>query len=132
MESLIRAHQIALTEPAGPTYVCFDATLQEQPLEQPVEIPDLSRFGVPPSPQADAATLEQAAEWLTKYALMSPERARQRVRFIDQYRSYVINYNLGKDLVRQYVEREAGSDSEKRWEVFEELLSTPRLPSGLK
>ena len=27
------------------------------------------------------------------------------MKFIDQYRSYVINYNLGKDLVRAYVER---------------------------
>ena len=31
-------------------------------------------------------------------------RAEQRVRFIDQYRSYVINYNLGKDMVARYVE----------------------------
>jgi hypothetical protein len=73
----------------------------------------------------------QAAEWLTKYALMSPARARQRVKFIDQYRSYVINYNLGKDLVRQYVERHAGNNPEKRWRVFAELLSSPRLPSAL-
>jgi hypothetical protein len=74
----------------------------------------------------------QAAEWLTRYGLYSPERARQRVRFMDQYRSYVINYNLGKDLVRQYVQRESGDDEAKRWEVFERLLSTPRLPSGLR
>jgi hypothetical protein len=73
----------------------------------------------------------QAAEWLTKYALTSPARAKQRVKFIDQYRSYVINYNLGKDLVRQYVERHAGSNPEKRWRVFSELLSSPRLPSAL-
>src|SRR5687767_1623101 len=39
----------------------------------------------------------QAAEWLTRFGLYSPERARQRDRFMDQYRSYVINYNLGKD-----------------------------------
>ena len=77
-------------------------------------------------------TAEQAAEWLTRYALMSPDRARQRVRFMDQYRSYVINYNLGKDIVRQYVEREAGSDPARRWEVFERLLSTPQLPSGIR
>src|SRR5438552_9202295 len=73
----------------------------------------------------------QAAEWLTKYALTSPARAKQRVKFIDQYRSYVINYNLGKDLVRQYVERHAGSNPEKRWRVFAELLASPRLPSAL-
>ncbi|HEX7149909.1 MAG TPA: hypothetical protein VF618_00365 [Thermoanaerobaculia bacterium] len=75
---------------------------------------------------------EQAAEWLTKYALMSPERAKQRVKFIEQYRSYVINYNLGKDLVREYVEKESGGDAKKRWKVFTRLLSSPRLPSGLK
>jgi hypothetical protein len=74
----------------------------------------------------------QAAEWLTKYALMAPARAQQRVKFIDQYRSYVINYNLGKDLVRQYVDRHAGNDRDKRWAVFRELLSSPRLPSGLR
>ncbi len=76
-------------------------------------------------------TAEQAAEWLTKYSLMAPARAKQRVRFIDQYRSYVINYNLGKDLVRDYVERHADGDRDKRWKVFAELLSSPRLPSGL-
>ena len=74
---------------------------------------------------------EQAEQWLTTYALMSPARARQRVRFIEQYRSYVINYNLGMDLVRNWVESRAGGDAEKRWEAFAELLSSPRLPSSL-
>ena len=73
---------------------------------------------------------EAAAAYLAKYSLMSPERAAQRVRFIDTYRSYVINYNLGRDLVRAYVER-LGDDPEERWRVFSELLSSPRLPSGL-
>jgi hypothetical protein len=77
-------------------------------------------------------TAEQAAEWLTAYALMEPARARQRVKFIDQYRSYVINYNLGQDLVRTYVEQRAQGDAEKRWQVFADLLSSPRLPSGLR
>jgi len=75
-----------------------------------------------------------AVAWLEKYALMSPPRAEQRVRFFDTYRSYVINYNLGKDLVRQYVERNGGTAArpERRWQVFGELLSSPRLPSGLQ
>jgi hypothetical protein len=74
-----------------------------------------------------------AAGWLERYGLYSSPRAAQRVRFIDQYRSYVINYNLGKDMVRRYVESKGGtpSDAAKRWEVFEQLLSSPRLPSGL-
>lgn len=74
---------------------------------------------------------EEAADWLVTYALMEPARARQRVKFFDQYRSYVINYNLGRDLVRAYVEKLANGDAEKRWEIFAELLSSPRLPSGL-
>lgn len=77
---------------------------------------------------------EAAAQWLNTYALMPIERARQRVRFFDTYRSYVINYNLGQDLVRAYVEGHGGTaeDPEQRWAVFEALLSSPRLPSGLQ
>jgi hypothetical protein len=76
---------------------------------------------------------DAAAAWLEKYALMEPKRAQQRVRFIDQYRSYVINYNLGEDMVRQHVEKRGGTAEhpDKRWQIFEELLSSPRLPSGL-
>lgn len=75
-----------------------------------------------------------AAAWLQRYALYAPDRAAQRVRFIDQYRSYVINYNLGQDMVQRYVEaRVAGEPSAAaRWRVFAGLLSSPRLPSGLQ
>jgi len=73
-----------------------------------------------------------AAEWLTRFAMMPPARAEQRTRFFDQYRSYVINYNLGKDLVRRHVESRAGAGGpEGRWREFVALLSSPRLPSGL-
>jgi hypothetical protein len=75
-----------------------------------------------------------AEAWLVRYALMSPERAAQRVRFIDQYRSYVINYNLGQDLVRQSIERRGGTADHpaRRWEEFTRLISSPRLPSSLR
>lgn len=77
---------------------------------------------------------DAAAKWLQRYALMSPDRAAQRVRFFDQYRSYVINYNLGKDLVRAYVESRPGvaGNPARRWEEFGKLLSSPRLPSTLR
>ena len=76
---------------------------------------------------------EQAEEKLVRLRLLTPERAAQRVRFIDQYGAYVINYNLGKDLVREYIESRGGTSDnpEKRWAEFEALLSSPRLPSSL-
>jgi hypothetical protein len=77
---------------------------------------------------------DAAAAWLQRYALTPKERAAQRVRFFDQYRSYVINYNYGKDLVRGYIESRGGTadNPAKRWQEFERLLSSPRLPSGLR
>jgi hypothetical protein len=72
-----------------------------------------------------------AVEWLQKYAVMEPPRAQQRVKFIQRYRSYVINYNLGEDMVKRYIEKRSGADPEKRWREFAKLLSSPRLPSGL-
>jgi hypothetical protein len=77
---------------------------------------------------------EAAVQWLTRFALMSPERAAQRTRFFDDYRSYVINYNLGKDLVKQFIESRGGTDANpgKRWQEFIQLLGSPRLPSGLR
>jgi hypothetical protein len=74
-----------------------------------------------------------AADWLERYGLYSRPRAEQRVRFIDQYRSYVINYNLGKDMVARYIESRGGTpaDPQRRWTEFERLLSSPRLPSNL-
>ena len=59
--------------------------------------------------QIDASA---AADWLVKYGLYSRPRAEQRVRFIDQYRSYVINYNLGKDMVARYIESRGGTAHE--------------------
>ena len=76
----------------------------------------------------------QASAWLERYALMPRDRAVQRIRFFDQYRSYVINYNLGKDMVRRYIESRGGTPANpaKRWGEFERLLASPRLPSGLQ
>ncbi len=47
---------------------------------------------------------ENAIKQIEKYSLFTPEKAEQSVRFIEANRSYVINYNLGKDLVAKHVE----------------------------
>lgn len=74
----------------------------------------------------------RAAVWLENFSLKSPELAARQVRFIRKYRSYVINYNHGLDLVRAYMERRTHGDDGERWRVFAELISSPRLPSGLE
>ena len=77
---------------------------------------------------------ENAIKQIEKYSLSTPEKAEKTIRFIEVNRSYVINYNLGKDLVAKHVELLGGSYSnpEKRWEVFKELLSNPYSASTLK
>jgi hypothetical protein len=73
----------------------------------------------------------QAVQLSQKYQLQSKERAEKSLDFTDQYRSYVINYGLGQDMVRAYVEA-AGTDPKARWARMEKILSEPTLPSDLK
>ena len=77
---------------------------------------------------------ENAIKQIEIFSLFTPEKAEQSVKFIEANRSYVINYNLGKDLVAKQVELLGGSNDnpEKRWEIFKELLSNPYSASSLK
>jgi acetolactate synthase-1/2/3 large subunit len=38
-EAFARAYAVMMTEPRGPIYMCYDAWLQEQPLEHEVPLP---------------------------------------------------------------------------------------------
>jgi hypothetical protein len=73
----------------------------------------------------------QAIAAIRKYQLVSAERAQQSLAFTEQYRSYVINYGLGQDMVRAYIEA-AGPSQAARWAAMEKILSEPTLPSELK
>ena len=75
-------------------------------------------------------TREAAAGWLQQYELSREDKSLQRTRFFDAYRSYVINYNHGKAMVADYVER-GDADADERWQRFEAMLSSPMLPSDL-
>ena len=74
----------------------------------------------------------QALYWLKNFCLMDDDQAKKSMRFIRQNRSYVINYNYGKDLVKAYVEGQAGKNRDKQWEAFAWLLSNPVLASELE
>jgi acetolactate synthase I/II/III large subunit len=63
-EAFARAYRIAMTEPKGPVYLCFDADLQEGRLDRPVPLPDPARFAPASPPQAEVRVLEEAARLL--------------------------------------------------------------------
>jgi hypothetical protein len=79
-------------------------------------------------------TREETASWLQRYALYSPERAERYIRFGEQYRSYVVTYGVGEELVRSYIEREAASsgEPERRWDLLRDLYAVPNVPSDLE
>jgi hypothetical protein len=73
----------------------------------------------------------RAVELTQRYQLMSRERAERSIAFAEHYRSYVINYATGEDLVRAYIER-AGPSAEARWRAYESILNQPTLPEHLR
>ncbi|MEM1133978.1 MAG: hypothetical protein AAGH53_13685 [Pseudomonadota bacterium] len=73
---------------------------------------------------------EEAIVLTQKYMLFSRRRAEQSIGFADTYRSYIINYGLGLDMVRDYVES-AGQDPAMRWAAMAKILSEPTLPVDL-
>ena len=79
-------------------------------------------------------TKDQTIAYLQKYLLFTKEKAEKRLAFIEQYRSYVINYNLGEDIVKNYIEKNGGTieNPERRWKLFKQLISLPQTPSELK
>jgi hypothetical protein len=73
---------------------------------------------------------ERAIALTQHYQLMSRARAEQTIAFALQYRAYVINYGLGRDMVAAAIER-AGAGQGPRWAAMRRLLSEPTLPADL-
>jgi hypothetical protein len=68
---------------------------------------------------------EETLRRLERYNLMSRRRAEQSLAFIEQYRAYVINYGLGRDLVAGMLEWGGTGGPEDRWMRLGRLLSEP-------
>ncbi|RYD50689.1 MAG: hypothetical protein EOP60_11260 [Sphingomonadales bacterium] len=78
--------------------------------------------------EIDRAT---AIALLAKYGLTSPEGAAASLPFVDKYRSYVINYGLGEEMVTASLN--AGNPSQdERWARMRRILSEPTVPADLK
>ena len=76
-------------------------------------------------------TKEAAVPLIQKYYLQSYARSEQRLRFMEKYRGYVINYNIGQDIVRDYVQN-AGHTPEAQWAAFRDMLTIPLTPADMQ
>ncbi len=65
-ESFARAYGVMMTEPQGPIYMCYDAWLQEKPLEHEVPLPPPEAMAVPTPMAPDPAALRKAADMLVQ------------------------------------------------------------------
>lgn len=68
---------------------------------------------------------KEAIKWLIKYTMLTETAAINSLNFIKKYRSYVINYNFGQELIKKHIQSKltANSTEADRWKAFEELLS---------
>ncbi len=64
--SMMRGYRIAMSDPAGPIYLCFDVTDQEAELEREIPLPDPNRFRPPAPLQAEADAIKEAARLLSE------------------------------------------------------------------
>ncbi|MDA3844307.1 MAG: hypothetical protein PF588_08085 [Candidatus Kapabacteria bacterium] len=76
----------------------------------------------------------EAVKKVMKYRLRTKEHAESNVDFYEIYRAYLITYNLGEDMVKDYVESKGGTADrpDKRWEEFIKIITVSMMPSELK
>src|SRR5262245_38554383 len=65
-ESILRAYQIAMTEPRGPVYLCLDVELQESRLPEGFVMPDVGRHGPPAPPAGNPEAIAEAAKLIAQ------------------------------------------------------------------
>nr|MDQ6881425.1 thiamine pyrophosphate-binding protein [Pseudomonadota bacterium] len=63
-EAFARAYSVMMSEPQGPVYMCYDAWLQEKPLDHVVPLPPKGFQAVPTRIAPDPAALAHAAQTL--------------------------------------------------------------------
>ncbi|WP_017930090.1 hypothetical protein [Robiginitomaculum antarcticum] len=69
-------------------------------------------------------TREEAIAFYMTYGDRNRARAEQGLSFIETYRGYIINYTLGQDVVRDWVQMRVDGGQD-RWEAFRHILDIP-------
>jgi acetolactate synthase-1/2/3 large subunit len=79
-DSFARAYSIMMTEPQGPTYLCYDAGIQEAPLTAPVKLPNAASAKAPSKLAPDMKALADIADRLiaAEWPVLMPQYAGRR------------------------------------------------------
>lgn len=64
VEAFLRGSQLTNSQPTAPVYICLDAGLQEQKLDEPMTVPSTARYLPATPPRASKADIEAVAELL--------------------------------------------------------------------
>ena len=64
--SMMRGYRIAMSDPPGPIYLCFDVTDQESTLSKEIPLPDPSKFRPPAPLQAETDAIKEVARLLAE------------------------------------------------------------------
>jgi hypothetical protein len=75
----------------------------------------------------DGVSEPEVVAFVSRWGLVNEEKAAKSVQFGRTYRSYVFNYSLGEDIVRDWI-----GDGPDRRRRFYALLDRPVVPSSLK
>lgn len=69
-------------------------------------------------------------KWIQKYNLRTEESAKKSIEFIKRYRTYIVTYHIGYEIIKSYIE--ARSSEVERWKLFNEIISKPIIPSRIE
>ena len=73
-------------------------------------------------------TREQCVEFLSTYGLMTLSKAESKMKFIEEYGAYIINYSIGESIINESISRHP---SEKTWNLLQWVILTLSPPMEL-
>jgi acetolactate synthase-1/2/3 large subunit len=118
--SFARAYRIATTEPCGPVYLCYDAGLQEQALERPIDVSEVAAGARPTAAQADPAAIRRTAELLasaerpvivSEFTGRHPEAVGELVGLVEETASALIDLNGRVNFPNRHPQNLTGGDA---------------------
>src|SRR5260370_27427304 len=59
-DSFARGYRVAMTEPQGPVYLCYDAQLQEDPHDRDIRLPSPNAARTPTLTASDPSALDRS------------------------------------------------------------------------